>query len=246
MDPVNLTELGRVALLDRTDTKFVLDHERLARVLSEVSQTYRVLEVDGVRLNRYQTVYFDTPDLALYRRHHDGYAARHKVRSRTYVDSGLAFLEVKQRNNRGRTLKHRLQTEGLVRDLDQPALDFLAAYAPPEARLLQPVLENDFTRITLTDASLTERVTLDTNVRFSSDELGTGLPGVAIVEVKQAKRDYRSPFMLALRAARVQPSSVSKYCTGVALLNPTVKRGEFAEKLRHLDRLSQPRLQPFS
>lgn len=93
--PISLPEMDSVALLNRTDTKFLLNTTQLSAALSELSDAYRILEIDANRLNQYQTIYFDTPDYALYRRHHDGALNRYKVRSRAYVDTQLAFLEVK-------------------------------------------------------------------------------------------------------------------------------------------------------
>ena len=66
------------------------------------------------RLHHYQTVYFDTVDLALYTAHHDQRRNRYKVRSRRYVDSSQAFLEVKHKVNSNRTIKSRTQTHELV------------------------------------------------------------------------------------------------------------------------------------
>src|SRR5690606_25304222 len=85
LEPVGLAQLDGVALLDRTDTKYLLSLEQLTAALAELGDQYRVLAIDGLRLSPYQTVYFDSADFALYLRHHAGKKNRHKVRSRRYL-----------------------------------------------------------------------------------------------------------------------------------------------------------------
>ena len=53
-------------------------------------------------------LYFDTDDYEMYRMHHAGRTVREKIRVRTYLDSLDTFLEVKNKNNHGRTKKKRI------------------------------------------------------------------------------------------------------------------------------------------
>ena len=69
---LSLEELTPLSLLDRVDYKFVLHPQQLRQVLERAIRHYLVLEVNGVRLHRYLTTYFDTPDLAMYFDHHNG------------------------------------------------------------------------------------------------------------------------------------------------------------------------------
>ena len=57
--PISLSEMASVALLNRTDTKFVMAAETLLAGLSQLQNDYRVLEIEGVRLHNYRTLYFD-------------------------------------------------------------------------------------------------------------------------------------------------------------------------------------------
>jgi hypothetical protein len=109
-EPISLSEMSGVALLNRTDTKFVLATGDLLAALEQLGDAYRVLDISGVRLHPYQTLYFDTADFALYNRHHAGAADRYKVRSRAYIESNLSFFEVKHKTNKKRTIKNRMQT----------------------------------------------------------------------------------------------------------------------------------------
>ena len=104
-DPISLAQMNSVALLDRTDTKFVLAETQLHRALTTLRWQYRVLDISGIRLNHYQTLYFDTADFALYRRHHAGGRNRYKVRSREDLDSHLSFLEIKHKVDDHRTIR---------------------------------------------------------------------------------------------------------------------------------------------
>ena len=58
-----------------------------------------------------------------------------------------------------------------------------------------------------------------------------------IVEIKQQRFQPRSPIMMALRAARIFPVSVSKYCTAAALLLPEVRMNNYKDTLRALERI---------
>ena len=60
---------------------------------------------------------FDTDDFAMYRIHQSGHTGRQKMRFRTYVSSDLQFLEVKTKNNHGRTKKKRIKVFDM--DLDE-------------------------------------------------------------------------------------------------------------------------------
>jgi len=238
MTPATLVELDAVALLNRVDTKFLLTVPQLAEILPRLAPDYRVLEVGGRRLHQYRTLYFDTPDLALYRLHGSGGAIRHKVRSRAYVDSGLTFFEIKSKTRDRRTVKHRLATSGLVTEWTAEASAFVQSRLGPEAPALQPTLSNDFLRVTLMDRRSTERLTLDLNVQFDCDGRTAVLPGVAIAELKQSDAGGRSPFSEQMRLLGLHPTSVSKYCVGVGLLVADVEHETAAPMLSAIERLT--------
>ncbi len=108
---MDLDELvATAALLTRVDRKYVLPVDDAVAVLDALARTTaaRVLEIDGARSAAYESVYFDTPDLASFRLTATRRRRRFKVRTRTYLDSGTSFLEVKTRAARGTTLKQRV------------------------------------------------------------------------------------------------------------------------------------------
>ena len=229
--PISLEQMEAVALLDRTDTKFVMPVETLLRALGSLQGHYWMLSVQGQRLNHYRTLYFDTPNFDLYNLHVNDRAERYKVRSREYTDSGISFLEVKHKTRKDRTIKDRILTVQPVVRLNHSAQDWLHGYYPYEASLLEPKLWNTFTRITLVSQQFCERVTLDVDLSFYSADKIARLDGLAIAEVKMGTACGTSPFLAQMRALRVQPQGFSKYCIGVAMLYSQVKKNAIKPRL---------------
>ena len=110
-EPITLDQMKDIRLMNRIDTKFVTTEPVLRRLLEMAADDYFVQETDGLRISPYYTLYFDTPDCAMYNRHQVGHLSRQKIRIRSYVSAGLSFLEVKTKNNHGRTKKKRVNME---------------------------------------------------------------------------------------------------------------------------------------
>ncbi|MBK9125835.1 MAG: polyphosphate polymerase domain-containing protein [Chloroflexi bacterium] len=237
--PVSLAEMTAAALLDRVDTKFTMTVDQLDSVLARLMSDYRVLSIDGTRICQYSTVYFDTPDFDIYMQHHNGWSDRYKVRARRYVDTNVAFFEIKHRTNRNRTIKSRIPLGDVDDALDGTADSFLDSHSLYHACDLEPKLWNDYLRITLVGLRHVERVTLDLNVAFAWGTSRTLLDGIVIAEVKQPRISRMSPFIQQMRRLGVRPASMSKYCTGVARLYPNVKSNNFKPMLRRIEKLAQ-------
>lgn len=242
--------MSGIKLMNRTDTKFVTTVDRLMLLLALAHDEYRVQEVDGKRIASYYTAYFDTPDYNMYTVHQNGHAGRQKLRIRSYVDSGLNFLEVKTKNNHGRTKKKRIDMVGFdpmhpdhgIRFLRQDEQyktydEFLRKHLRYDPAIMSEKLENHFNRITLVNKSKTERLTIDTGLCFHNMMTGrdADLTGLAIIELK---RDglQPSPILEMLRELRIKPCGFSKYCMGSAFTNPSLKRNNFKERLRLVER----------
>lgn len=222
--PISLKQMDAVALLDRTDTKFVLSPAQLRRVLAALQPDYQMLSVQGQRLNHYRTVYFDTPDFQLYHCHVNGRADRYKVRRREYTDTRQVFMEVKHKNSKGRTIKERLPLTWSAGTLPADAADWLQARVPFDSQELEPKLWNTFTRLTLVSQPHCERVTLDVDLTFGMAAQAVPLDGLAIAEVKMDAHNRASPFLAQMRTQKIRPQSFSKYCLGVAWLCDQVKK----------------------
>ncbi len=250
-EPISLDQMSGIKLMNRTDTKFVTTVDRLRLLLMMARDDYWAQDIDGKRIASYYTAYFDTPDNNMYVVHQNGHAGRQKLRIRSYVDSHLNYLEVKTKNNHGRTKKKRVDMVGFdpvnpdhgIRFLRQDEQfmsydEFLRKHLRYDPAILSEQLENRFNRITLVNKAKTERLTIDSGLRFHNLVTGhdADLTGLVIIELK---RDglQPSPILHMLRDLRIKPSGFSKYCMGSAMTNPGLKRNNFKERLRLVDRL---------
>ena len=239
MKAITLDEMSGVKLMNRIDTKYVVTEAQLRDILLRIRESYYAQEVENNRLSPYSTVYYDTPEMAMYMIHHNRHTVRDKVRVRTYVDSNLTFCEVKHKNNKGRTKKKRIAVEPIPNIIDNPeAVAFLAEKQPYEVSTLSPHLITIFDRFTLVNYGKTERLTIDCNLRFENLKNGASalMSPLAIMELKQDGRAY-SLLKDVLFDMRIRPFKVSKYCIGTAMTNPLVKQNRFKKKLRRIEKL---------
>lgn len=236
--PIQLEGMSRVRLMNRTDTKYVTTVPQLVRLLEMAGGEYRVQETDGLRDMPYYTCYFDTPDRDMYVQHERGRKARQKIRVRVYEHSGAAFLEIKDKDNRGRTDKRRTPAcgEGVMRHAD-----FIRAHSHYLPESLLPQLRNRFHRITLVNRLLTERLTIDTDLSFHNVPTGCrrSLEGLVIIELKRDGHT-RSPAAEMLRGLHIHPAGFSKYCVGMALTDSRLRQNRLKPRLRMLGRLLCP------
>lgn len=233
-EPIRLNQIERAALLNRTDTKFILGESGLESVLANLPADYWLLEMETGRIHRYQTLYFDTPTFDLYLEHHAGKRNRHKVRSRRYLSNNLSFLEVKAKQGYNQTVKNRVQTVEMVTQLTPQTDRALAEYLPAGDLPLEPKLWNTFSRLTLVHKNYQERLTIDLNLQFFNDQAIVPLPGLVIAELKQAGQNRQSPFMIAMQTLGIRPAGFSKYCIGAALLYPQLKHNNFKPRLQQM------------
>ena len=237
-DKISLDEMSGIRLMNRIDTKFVTTMPVLRTLLEMAMDDYMAQEIDGQRNMRYNTTYYDTLDYDMYYQHQHGHAGRQKLRFRTYVSSNLQFMEVKTKNNRGRTKKKRMEVTDMGLD-DEVKLEFLAKHLRYEPETLMPAIQNEFDRITLVNKARTERLTIDTNLQFHN--LVTGkkqhMAPLVIVELKRDGLCY-SPVLEMLRQLRVFPHGFSKYCMGSALTNHHLHVNRFKPKLIDIKKIA--------
>lgn len=232
---VSLLDLEKVSLQDRMDTKFVFSELFLDELLQSLCDSgYAVLDINGNRFFRYDSVYYDTADYSLYHRHACGKMNRFKIRKRTYLDTGGVFFEVKHKNNRGRTLKSRVGLETLSDSSKQVKL--LQEKTPFEINSLQESLQVKYTRITLVSPSFDERVTIDMDLSYRLGEQTWDVEGLVIAELKQ-NRASSSLFSRLMKELRIRPSSLSKYCLGVSKLAVGIKSNNFKPQLLMVNKI---------
>jgi hypothetical protein len=231
-DSLGLDKLGEKQLLNRVDRKFYLKLSLLPEFLSQLSSHYSVLEVNGQRRISYQTQYFDTADRAFYMMHHNGRSHRIKIRHRTYGSGGLNYWEIKLRDNKLRTKKLRKATNNsthVQEELNEwlKNFDYLIDYT------IEPVLEVGYKRFTMVSKHYAERVTVDTDLTFKCSEKSSEFNGLVIVEVKQSSLKG-SIAAEALKKMGIRQGGLSKYCTGLASLDNSLKQNNFKPKLKGL------------
>ncbi|MCC6543768.1 MAG: polyphosphate polymerase domain-containing protein [Nitrospirae bacterium] len=237
-EPIELAQMDDVAMLDRIETKYVLEVSQLVSFIASLSEHYWLLSIDGIQKSSYQNLYFDSPHFTLYLLHHSGARYRHKVRFRRYVDTDRKFLEVKLKTNKNRTVKQRLETREVISNLDTQTSEFIYSHLGPETRSLEPKLRIDFSRITLVSKYQPERLTLDLDLRFGNDEDAIVLKDLVIAEVKQTKENRNSDFIRQMRTMCIRPIDISKYCIGVSMLYRSIKHNTFKPALRIITKLT--------
>ena len=177
---ISLDEMKSVRLMNRIDTKYVTTMPMLVKLLNIAKEEYMVQSIDGQLNMPYYTLYFETSNAHMYMEHLHGRKRRQKIRIRKYVHSSVAFLEIKNKNNRK-----------------------------------------------------TERLTIDTNLRFHNLKSGgvCAVEGLVIIEHKRDGNVF-SPISAMLNQLRIFPAKFSKYCMGMALTDSSLKSNRFKPRLR--------------
>ena len=222
-EPISLSEMESVKLMNRIDTKYAVPRAVLPAILEAAQADYYVQEIDGKRIATYDTMYYDTDSLDMYIRHHDRQLVRQKIRVRQYVDSDLTFLEIKRKNNKGRTSKKRITVPGF--DISGDTFG-------------SPKLWTKFHRITLVNKAKTERLTIDMDLVWDNVVSGEKKTFSELVII-ELKRDGNVPSRMTgiMLRLRQHPLKISKYCIGTALTTPGLKRNRFKKKIRAIEKM---------
>ena len=238
LPPIPLEEMGSIKLMNRLDRKYLATFSQLEQLLEMAQGKYYAQANGDSRFSPYRTIYLDTPDEEMYLAHHNGRLVRQKVRVRTYLDSGDTFLEVKNKDNHGRTKKKRISVQGIDTLAGDNGDELLHKYARYTLSQLVPKVENRFERITLVNINKTERLTIDTHVKFHHWETGCDntFDRLVIIELK---RDglVPSPVLDILHQLRIHPSGFSKYCIGTVLTKSDIKQNLFRPKIRRIEKM---------
>ena len=229
-EPITLKEMDSVQLMDRTDTKFVFKHSQLPDFLEQLTNDYKVLDVNGNRISRYESLYFDTKDFDLYHNHHRGRPSRFKIRFRKYVESELNFFEVKFKNNKGRTIKDRVKQNQIDGSITDNAEILLNDKTPLKSNNLEAKIWVNYSRINFVNKLSAERVTIDIDLTFKNDDGNKTIDNLVIAEVKQDKA-LVSAFIKLMKKHHIREGSISKYCYGVISLFGKIKHNNFKPNL---------------
>jgi len=236
--PISLDEMDDVKLMSRTDTKFAFQANKMPLLLQKLLPFYRVLAIDGKLIHDYKSLYFDTADRKFYLDHHNGRVNRNKIRFREYVGSGLTFLEIKLKNNKGKTIKKRMKVDAISKELSEKQQNYINKIIgqPMEVSAKQWI---NFSRITFVHKTQKERLTMDVNLTFENENEKGDMKHIVIAEVKQERMSRSSDFMRIAKEMHILPIRISKYCLTTLALNPELKKNRFKEKVLFINKLKQ-------
>jgi len=238
-DPISMEEIDCVRLMNRVETKYLVPARVINTLLDFLCREYHILESKDNRVFPYSTTYFDTKDYLFYNQHIRGQLDRYKIRYRKYEFTGESFLEVKKKTNKGRTIKWRISNNFSADSFDNDANILLSKYSPVNSRLIRPVLLSSFSRVTLVNTELKERITIDYDISFNEmiNRHKIDMPFLLVAELKKDGHDLSGPFSRTIRDMNIHPTGFSKYCIGSALLNYSLKRNILKPKILSLNRI---------
>lgn len=211
----------KAPLMEREDKKFVLTTLRINDILADCLLHYQILKIENDLFFNYKTAYYDTKYLDLYKNHHNGKGNRNKIRERLYVNSGHKFIEIKNKTNKGKTIKCRLESNSILE-----AEKFVLNNSGLSVSDLLKTLSLEYGRITLLHKTKLEKVTLDYNLLFSNDNATAIYKNIVIAEVKTEKTTDIE-FCRIMKKHTIRQGSLSKYCLGLVTLNSRIKHNNF-------------------
>jgi hypothetical protein len=239
VEPIGLKELNALAELQtRVDRKYFVPADAFRRLIAQLGDEIKVLEIDGLRTFGYESVYFDTPDLSTYRAHVQRRRNRFKARTRTYTDTGLCMFEVKLTGARGETVKQRVpHPEQYRAELTESALSHLAtslreAFHQDVPAGMQPTLVTTYRRTTFVTRAGDARLTCDTGLVCLDMENEVRDTGTHVLVESKSGGQGGSVADRILRELGVRPASVSKYAVAVAALHPELPSNPWHRTLR--------------
>jgi len=236
--PISLDEMDDVKLMSRTDTKFAFKANKMPFLLQQLMPFYRVLAIDGDFIHDYKSLYYDTEDRKFYLDHHNGRVNRNKIRFREYVGSRLTFLEIKRKNNKGKTIKKRMKVDKISHQLSEKEQGYVEKIIgkPMNVEAKQWI---NFSRITFVHKTEKERLTMDINLTFENANEKGDMKHIVIAEVKQERMSRSSDFMRIAKEMHVLPIRISKYCMSTLKLKPELKKNRFKEKVLFINKLKK-------
>ena len=235
-DPITLSQMDEVKLMNRADTKFTFRKNQLFEILPLMLDHYRILEIDDLRIQDYRCLYYDTEDRKFYIDHHNQRVNRNKIRFREYVNSGLTFMEIKLKNNKGKTIKKRKKVKKIPLVLSQDHLEYMYNIIGNELNVV-PKQWINFSRMTFVHKAYKERLTIDLDLNFKYDNREIFMDDIVIAEVKQERVSRQSDFMRITKEMSILPMRLSKYCFSTMKLESDIKQNRFKKKSLFIKKL---------
>lgn len=239
-EPISLVELNEKAdMLERIDNKYILNAEELSKCGNALKESFDILEINGLRSFTYETTYFDTPEHLCYFEHQREKRLIFKVRTRSYIDSGETYLELKLEDRRERTIKKRLKyIPENSKQLTDEAYAFIQKhyknyYKKDFLYSLIPSLTMTYKRITLVAKEWGERLTIDFALHFSSFIWNGQYHAPSDFIIIEAKSSHGHGIADKIfRSEKHRSTGCSKFCLSKILTGDVKKANRFLPILR--------------
>jgi len=261
-EPISLEDIDSKNFLNRQEKKFIFHTDLFPTVISEMKSNYGILNINNFNVFNYKTIYYDTDNLDFYVQHHNGKQNRYKVRSRYYRETNQTFFELKFKTNKAKTNKKRI----FIKDGEDGIIDFRKEIASNDINdpivsvknsleqnldfqlsELMPRLIINYSRITLLNNTINEKVTFDFNIRVMEiksindsniiNDNEINFNNLVIAETKQERIVGMSDFEKIMYHHHIQQMSISKYCTGTILTHPQIKHNRFKMKMKYIHKI---------
>lgn len=233
---VAINQIEPPHFINNIDGRYLFAKKHLEEVLAAVQPHYQLLHLRGKRLFRHDTLYFDTPERLFYHQHISGRLNRYKIRSRRYVETDEHYFELKCRNNKKHTLIQRVPLDDLSEDICEYGKQLIVKNIPISSNGLAPALWVYYHRFMLVNPATKERLTFDANVWFRWKTQFVAYPNLIIADVQQEK-GCLSPFRMLMKEMGIRQGGISKYCLGLANMEPSLKVNTIKPMLAKINQL---------
>ena len=184
----------------------------------------------------YRSLYYDTNNRKFYIDHHNQRVNRNKIRFREYINSGLVFMEIKLKNNKGKTIKKRKRVNNIPLQLSKDDIEYMNKIIGTSLDVEAKQWIN-FSRMTFVHKVYKERLTIDLNLNFKYGDQNLDMKDIVIAEVKQERVSRASDFMRITKEMSILPMRLSKYCYSTIMLNKNIKQNRFKKKSLFIKKL---------
>lgn len=237
-EAISLAELNQTTQNKRFDNKFITNKSKLTELLKELNFDYKILEIENSRIFKYSNIYFDTSKYDFFNHHINGYLGRFKVRLRRYHATDENFIEVKFKNNRSETSKHRIKSIDYSGTAINRFKSEISDLISLNTDSLSPTVYVDYKRITLLKPGHFDKVTIDFDIQIkSNDGYISELSNLVIVEHKSSHSSVSLNLSRIFKLIHAPKMSISKYCLSLVLTKPGVKYNAYKSKLLTINRI---------
>ncbi|WP_052866361.1 polyphosphate polymerase domain-containing protein [Streptomyces niger] len=249
--PVTLAEVqARAELLARHDNSYLVPVETFADFAARLTDPkrpggpFKSLCINGRRWFRYNSLYYDTPDLRAFHDHRQGRRLRYKIRERLYEDTGERQFEIKLKSGRGETVKFRQPMLPGDTALDRAPSEFLSSVLRRTYDMTAPTdlatsLVTDYQRATFVADG--QRITCDAGMVCHDPRTGRSVRADGGLVLVESKTDgHLTEADRLLHTYGVRPAEFTKYCGALSALRPDLTANAWRRATRKVFTPTEP------